>query len=189
MERAIHIFAREASPARSAANAVTAVRAAVAALLLGMAAAFAAPGPGPRWVLTCLAIAAFLGDGLDGYLARRTGSASDFGARFDMETDAFFILALALLVHTWGQAGAFVLLSGALRYLFVVAGWIVPALAAPLAPSFRRKAVCAAQTAVLVASLAPIVPATVAQCLCTAGLALLVASFAIDCARLLATAR
>jgi phosphatidylglycerophosphate synthase len=168
---------------------VTAARAAVAAVLLLMATASAAPGPGLRWALTGLAFAAFLGDGLDGFLARRTGTASEFGARFDMETDAFFILALALIVHAWGQAGAFVLLSGALRYLFVAAGWVVPALRAPLAPSLRRKTVCAVQTVVLVLSLAPAVSAPVAQGLCAAGLALLVASFAIDSARLLSAAR
>jgi phosphatidylglycerophosphate synthase len=189
MGRAIHIFAREASPRLTAANAVTAARAAVAALLLAVAMAAAVPGPALRWVLAGLAFAALLGDGLDGYLARRTGTASDFGARFDMEADAFFILALAFLVHAWGQAGAFVLLSGALRYLFVAAGWVAPALAAPLGPSLRRRAVCAVQTFVLVLSLAPAIPAALAQGLCAAGLALLVASFAIDGARLLARAR
>jgi phosphatidylglycerophosphate synthase len=37
-------------------------------------------------------------DGLDGWLARRFGLASAYGARFDMEVDGFLILVLALLV-------------------------------------------------------------------------------------------
>ena len=55
-------------------------------------------------------------DGIDGWLARRTGMASDFGARFDMETDAALIMVLALLAWQFGKAGVWVLASGLLRY-------------------------------------------------------------------------
>jgi len=163
-----------------AANSVTAARAAVASLLFG-AWIEGAPGSGLRLALTALAAVAFLADGLDGYLARR-GTATRFGARFDMETDALLVLALSLLVHAWGQAGAFVLLSGAMRYLYGAARWVVPALRAPLAPSVRRQSICVAQTGVLIVAMAPPVPASFASPLCAAGLVLLIASFAIDCA-------
>jgi len=167
-----------------AANAVTAARAAIVALLLGVwgdaALMSAAPGAGLRWALAGLAAAAMISDGLDGWLARRTRLASEFGARFDMETDALLVLALALLVVATGQAGGFVLLSGALRYLFVAAGWAVPALAAPLPPSRRRKIICVLQTVLLTVALVPVVPPAVAQPICAAGLVLLLYSFAVD---------
>jgi phosphatidylglycerophosphate synthase len=176
-----------------AANAVTAARAAAAALLLGVGGEAAllstAPGTGMRWALAAVAVAALVSDGLDGWLARRHGLASDFGARFDMETDALLVLALAVLVFASGQAGAFVLLSGTLRYLFVAAGRAVPALAAPLPPSQRRKALCVVQTAFLVAALAPPVPSRAGWWLAAVGLALLVYSFAVDCAGALSSRR
>lgn len=175
------------------ANAVTAARAAAAALLLGVwgeaVLQGAALGSGLRWALAVVAVAALASDGLDGWLARRCGLASDFGARFDMETDALLVLALALLVFAAGQAGAFVLLSGALRYLFIAAGRAVPALAAPLPPSQRRKTACVLQNACLIAALAPAVPPHAGWWLCAAGFALLVYSFAVDCAGALSSRR
>ena len=60
-------------------------------------------------------------DGLDGWAARRLGEASAFGAYFDMETDAYLILMLCLALYLAGGLGAWALLPGALRYVFVVA--------------------------------------------------------------------
>ena len=40
---------------------------------------------------------------------------SGYGARFDMETDAAFILVLSILVWQHGKAGAWVLLCGLMR--------------------------------------------------------------------------
>ena len=57
-------------------------------------------------------------DGVDGWVARRTGTASALGARFDMETDAALILILSILVWQHGKAGAWVLLCGLMRYAF-----------------------------------------------------------------------
>ena len=139
--------------------------------------------------MAALAALALASDGVDGWLARRRGLASNFGARFDMETDALLVLALALLVAATGQAGSFVLLSGALRYLFVAAGRVVPALAVPLPPSRRRKVVCVAQTALLIAALPPAVPPEAGQILCATGLGLLIYSFAVDCAGMLSGGR
>jgi phosphatidylglycerophosphate synthase len=188
MARAIHDFARTAR-SFGAANAVTAARAAAALVLLGLwEEAAMGPltlGPGLRWVAVALAGLALLSDGLDGWLARRHGLASRFGARFDMESDALLVLALALLVQAAGQAGAFVLLSGALRYLFIAAGWAVPALSAKLPPSRRRQAICVAQVICLIAALAPPMAPWAGQGLAALGLALLLYSFAVDCLWLL----
>ena len=111
-------------PRFGAANAMTLMRAAVAALFVGVLddaklTETLASNCDARWTLTGFAAAGLLSDGADGWLARRTGTASEFGARFDMETDALFMLALSLLVHALGEIGGWVLLSGLLRYLFV----------------------------------------------------------------------
>src|SRR5437762_12253949 len=73
-------------------------------------------------------------DGVDGWLARQTGTSCAFGARFDLEVDALLIMALSVLAWTFGKAGAWVLASGLLRYVFVVAGWIWPRMERPLEP-------------------------------------------------------
>ena len=43
-------------------------------------------------------------DGVDGWLARRRGMSSAFGARFDMEIDALLVQVLAILVWRYGKA-------------------------------------------------------------------------------------
>jgi len=60
------------------------------------------------------------GDGLDGWLARRTGQASAFGAFFDKETDALFLLLLCALAAFEGRLSLWILGVGLLRYGFVV---------------------------------------------------------------------
>lgn len=134
------------------------------------------------WTLAGLATAGAVLDAVDGPLARRTGTTSRFGARFDMETDAFLIVTLSVLVWRLDKAGAWVLLSGAMRYVFVAASWRWPWLAADLPPSLRRKAVCVVQIVSLIAAVAPIVPAGPAAVIAGGGLALLTWSFAVDVA-------
>lgn len=124
-------------------------------------------------------------DGLDGPLARADGTASRFGARFDMETDALLILGLSALVFGLGKAGGWVLGLGALRYAFVAAGVFVPRLAGALPPSGRRRAICGLQVALLGLLLAPPLVPPVSSALAAVALAALVASFAIDVAWLL----
>ncbi|KQP18329.1 CDP-alcohol phosphatidyltransferase family protein [Pseudorhodoferax sp. Leaf267] len=161
-----------------AANGITLLRLAMVSLLaagLGESAA-----PGWAWAALGLATLAAVLDAVDGPLARRRRQASAFGARFDMETDALLILVLSLLVYALGQAGAWVLAAGALRYAFVLAAIACPWLAAPLPPSLRRKTVCVVQIVTLIVCLAPIVPPALAQWIAAAGLAALAWSFAVD---------
>ena len=162
-----------------AANQVTLSRAGMAALAAGLVGR-PEMTPTQGWFVAALAGLALVLDGIDGWLARRGGLQSPFGARFDMEVDAFFILILAVLVHQSGKAGAWVLLSGLLRYGFVVLGYILPWLNRPLPPRKRRQTVCVLQTAVLTLCLAPplIPPWTTA--LAAAALGLLLLSFAVD---------
>ncbi|HEU4410535.1 MAG TPA: CDP-alcohol phosphatidyltransferase family protein [Polyangiaceae bacterium] len=70
--------------------------------------------------LAALGLAVYALDGLDGQIARRFGLATEFGAEFDTEADAFYIAALSLGLWARGVADAWVLLPGLLRYLYVI---------------------------------------------------------------------
>lgn len=170
-----------------AANLVTLVRLALAGLMAGLLAEsrWAPPLAADAtavlaWGVVGVATATALLDAVDGPLARRSGLASGFGARFDMETDAAFILVLAALVWQAGQAGPWVMAAGLLRYAFIGAARIWPWLAAPLAPSRRRQTICVVQIVCLIVCLGPIVPQPLAMGLAATSLALLSLSFAID---------
>ena len=156
---------------------VTVLRLSITALLAGLVLERVAV---LAWFVVAAASAAALLDALDGALARRSGMASAFGARFDMETDALLILVLSLLTWRTGKVGAWVLASGLLRYVFVAACLLWPVLARPLPTSARRKAACAVQTASLVVCLAPVVPPSAAVTIAAGALAVLTASFAAD---------
>jgi phosphatidylglycerophosphate synthase len=161
-----------------AANHVTTARAALVALIAGLIDEPAVPAVAAA--ATGMAAIVVMLDGLDGWLARRSDIASEFGARFDMEVDALLILALAILAWRHGKAGSWVLLAGLLRYAFVAAGWVVPWLARPLLPSRRRQTVCVVQIAGLGLAVAPIVPASLSAVAAGAGLLALVGSFLVD---------
>jgi phosphatidylglycerophosphate synthase len=161
------------------ANQVTLARLAIAALLAGLLGENAAP---VAWSIVALATLGAALDAVDGPLARRTGLASAFGSRFDMETDAFLILILALLAWQLGKAGGWIVAAGLLRYLFVGARRVWRWLERPLPASTRRKAVCVIQIVTLVVCLAPIVPPGASAPIAGAGLAFLVYSFAVDVA-------
>jgi phosphatidylglycerophosphate synthase len=161
-------------------NVITLVRGAVACLLLAALPA-SAPWYAGLW-LAGLAVAFLLLDGLDGYAARRLKCETAFGARFDMETDALFLLLMAVLVLLMGKAGLWVLLIGLMRYGFVVAGFLLPRLAGPLPPSLRRKAVCVLQMAVLALLMLPDVTSPLSDLVAGVALAALCWSFACDLA-------
>ncbi len=62
----------------------------------------------------------FVADGLDGWLARRSHQASEFGEYFDKETDAFFLLVLCILTVLDHRLGPWIIVAGILRYIFVI---------------------------------------------------------------------
>lgn len=163
-------------PRLGACNAVTLLR---AALMAGLAGALVPPAPQP-WALVGLATMALALDGVDGWLARRSGLQSDFGARFDMEVDAALALVLALLALTLGKAGLWVLLLGGLRYAFVAAALLLPWLNRPLPRAPGRKSVCVIQIATLTALLAPPVAPPVSTLSAALATLLLVWSFGRD---------
>ena len=73
-----------------------------------------------------LVSAVLLLDLLDGKLARQRAEASLFGAHFDMETDALLVLVLTLRLWQGDGFGAWVLVSGLLRYSYVLWLWLWP---------------------------------------------------------------
>lgn len=165
------------------ANRVTLVRLALAMLLAAAIGELGDPAAVPPWLpwamVGVVSVAALL-DAVDGPLARRSKGATAFGARFDMESDAWFTLVLSALVWQFDRAGAWVLASGLMRYAFVVGAWGWPWLAKPLAPSRRRQAVCVAQIVLLIVALAPVGPREWSTAISLLGLVLLAASFAAD---------
>lgn len=160
------------------ANQVTTARAVFVALVVGaigepVTAAVAAGAAGASVAVTAM-------DAVDGWIARRSRMTSRFGARFDMEVDALLILTLAILTWQHGKAGAWVLLSGLLRYLFVAAGWLLPRMRQQLPDNRRRQTVCVVQVVALIVALEPFVAPAASELIAGAALAALVYSFAVD---------
>ncbi|TVP78742.1 MAG: CDP-alcohol phosphatidyltransferase family protein [Gemmatimonadales bacterium] len=133
-------------------------------------------------------------DGLDGRVARSTGTETALGARFDMELDAFVLLSLSGIAWLSGPVGgalgpwvaSWVLLLGGMRYLFVLAARFEPRLREPLPESPRRKTVCVVQGVALLVAVGPIVPTSLAVGGLAVALGLLAWSFAVDVRWLLA---
>jgi phosphatidylglycerophosphate synthase len=147
----------------------------VAALAVPLAA-----GHGGGEGVFALALAALLLDGVDGWLARRAGLASAFGARFDMEVDSVLALVLAIHAFAGGAAGWPVLLLGLPRYGFGLAGLVWPWLRLGAPERFSRKAVCVLQIATLIALQWPGLPGALATALVAAAAAALAWSFWVD---------
>jgi phosphatidylglycerophosphate synthase len=137
------------------ANQITTARAMFVALVVGL---IGEPdGPVTAAGAAAASVVVTLLDGVDGWLARHTGMASEFGARFDMEIDAVLIMALAILAWRYDKAGPWVLMSGLVRYLFVAAGWLLPWLRDPLPSSRRRQTICVIQIVGLTLTILPVI--------------------------------
>lgn len=138
-------------------------------------------------VLTALTAVALILDAVDGQVARRTGSSSALGARFDMEVDAILILVLSVYVAT--ALGPWVLLIGAMRYAFVAAARFLPWMNAPLPHSMARKTVAALQGVALLLAATDLLPAPATLGVVLLALTTLVWSFARDIGWLWSTGR
>lgn len=136
--------------------------------------------PVPTAVLVTLAGVALAMDGLDGYVARRTGSVSGLGARFDMEIDAYLILVLS--VYAAASFGWWAVLIGIFRYAFLAATRVWPWLRAPLRPRYSRKAVAALQGVVLAVAATHLLPVPLTRLALAAALGALTWSFVRDIA-------
>ena len=158
------------------ANVATATRSTLVAIITGLvAASFVAPIPVP--LLIGLVVPALILDAVDGWVARRTGTTTELGARFDMEVDAFLLLVLSAYVSQ--ILGPWVLAIGLMRYVFVAAGWILPWLVLQLPPRYWRKVVTAVQGIALTLAASGLIP-VLAAVLVGVALVLLVESFGRD---------
>jgi len=158
------------------ANVVTATRSALVGVITGLvAASFVAPISVP--LLIGLVAPALALDAVDGWVARRTGTTTELGARFDMEVDAFLLLVLSTYVVP--ILGLWVLAIGLMRYVFVAAGWMLPWLRLQLPPRYWRKVVTAVQGIALALAASGLIP-ELAGVIVGVALAMLVESFGRD---------
>ena len=156
---------------------VTLTRAVLIAGVAGLVAdSFARPVP--IAALISLSVAALALDAVDGQVARRTGTATALGARIDGEADAFLILLLSIAVSR--DYGGWVLAIGAARYALLLAGWLIPWLAAPLPPRDWRKVVAATAGIVLTAAASGLLDRLAGMIAVAAALLLLAESFGRD---------
>ncbi|MER7168415.1 CDP-alcohol phosphatidyltransferase family protein, partial [Micromonospora sp. NPDC000207] len=149
-----------------------------AILVGGVTALVVDPAPAPVALLVGLAGVALAMDAVDGQVARRTGTSSALGARFDMEVDAFLILVLS--VYLVPPVGGWVLAIGLMRYVFVAASWVLPWMRGSLPPRRWRKVVAAVQGVALAVAAAQVLPAVASVGVVVVALALLVESFGRD---------
>ncbi|MEO0547412.1 MAG: CDP-alcohol phosphatidyltransferase family protein [Pseudomonadota bacterium] len=166
-------------PSMGACNTVTLVRLVLTAVLVGaLLASMRVP-----WAVFMLACAAFVLDGADGWLARREGRVSSFGARFDVEVDSVLALALAIHAFQGGALGVYVLFLGLPRYLFLIAQLPFSWLSRDLPERFSRKLVCVVQIAALlflVSPLSGVAGSVVEQTVAIIAVAAIIWSFARD---------
>ena len=121
------------------ADLVTLTRATLACGIVGLVAeSWTADVVGVLVPLTAVSLAL---DFVDGRVARRTHTASAFGARLDGEADGFLILVLSAYVAR--SAGAWVLAIGLVRYAYAVATLLLPWMRRDLPPRYWRKVVAA----------------------------------------------
>jgi phosphatidylglycerophosphate synthase len=131
--------------------------------------------PARTWWLVLFTVPALVLDAADGVVARGTGTASEAGARLDYQLDAGTLVVLSLVVVP--TLGYWVVLIGAMRYLFVAGSWVRPSWRPPLPASAFRRFVAGLQGAMLAVAMAPVVPVGLAAAAVFVALALLVVSF------------
>lgn len=162
------------------ANRTTLLRSVLVIPLVAWAPFLSSSGPAGLWFYAIACLLALILDGADGKVARATNSHSDFGARFDMELDALFILGLCIAVFALDKAGAWVLVLGLMRYLFMASSQYLGWLNQPLPESFRRKTVCVWQVVTLMVAIIPPIPPGFASFTLAIALGLLAWSFYLD---------
>lgn len=175
---------RRAGTSLGPADRVTLTRAVLVGGVIALVADFATGAGTPAAVgpMVGLAIAGFVLDGVDGRVARRTGTASWRGARFDLEIDALLILTLS--VRAADVLGPWVLAIGLMRYAFGAAGWLLAWLRRTLPSRFSAKFVAVQQGVTLVVVVAEILPRPVEIAGMAVALAALLWSFGYDVVRL-----
>ena len=165
---------RSDQPAIHPANWVTLTRTVLIAGVAGLVAdSFGRPVS--ITALVTLSSVALALDAVDGQVARRTGTDTPLGGRIDGEADAFLILLLSIAVSR--DYGGWVLAIGAARYALLLAGWLIPWLAAPLPPRYWGKVVAAVTGIVLTVAASGLLDRLTGTIAVAAALLLLAESF------------
>jgi phosphatidylglycerophosphate synthase len=108
----------------------------------------------------CILSAAALTDVVDGIIARRRGS-TDFGAKLDMEVDAFFTLFLSVNGFVFARMGAWILAVGLMRYGYEFILLLLPEVEKfPTFVKYGEKTICAFTVIALISITAPFFPYT-----------------------------
>jgi phosphatidylglycerophosphate synthase len=174
---ALSLASRAGSHVPGPADLVTLTRAVIACAVAGLTAEALLHGLATAWFVPITVVALSL-DAVDGWVARRSGTSSAFGSRFDGEVDAFLILVLS--VYVTPTFGVWVLAAGLMRYVFGAAGWVMPWMRGPLTYRYWRKVVTATQGIVLAVAAAGVLPHWFSSVGLVVGLALLSESFGRD---------
>jgi CDP-diacylglycerol--glycerol-3-phosphate 3-phosphatidyltransferase len=149
-------------PGFSAATWITVGRALLVSALAGFLF-----GPAPGDIVGCIAGALYtlaaIGDGLDGWVARRTGTATRWGAMLDVRVDALGLLIAPLLAVLWGRLPVWYLLLSVAYPLFQAAVWLRGRLGLPtfrdrLRPDPRARFFAGVQMGVVAGALFPVLP-------------------------------
>jgi phosphatidylglycerophosphate synthase len=159
------------------ANAVTATR----SMLIGVVTATVVTSftqSVPALLVVGLTVPTLALDAVDGWVARRTGSATTLGARFDMEVDAFLLLVLS--AYDGPIIGWWILAIGLMRYAYVAVGWLLPWMRAPVPFRYWRKVVTAVCGIALTGIATGLLPSPVDVIFGAVALGLLIESFGRD---------
>lgn len=163
------------------ADVVTLVRATLTCSIVGLVvdqSVTSGPSASSSVALTVLGAVALALDGVDGRVARRTGTGSAFGGRIDGEGDAFLLLVLSVPVAA--EFGWWVLVVGLARYVFGAAGWVLPWMRAQLPFRWWRKVATAGAGIALVTATADAIPHQLAGMALLVGFLLIAESFVRD---------
>jgi phosphatidylglycerophosphate synthase len=133
-----------------------------------------------RWGVFMFFALAGLTDFFDGLAARRLGS-TPFGAKLDMELDAFFIFMLAIAACVYYQQKQLVLVAGLLRYAYVFLLLLLPE-TGDTHPVFRflSKGACALAEMLLIIITAPPIGTAARSIASLTAVYVLCASFFLD---------
>ncbi|MGC1403108.1 MAG: CDP-alcohol phosphatidyltransferase family protein [Thermodesulfobacteriota bacterium] len=135
------------------------------------------------WAPGLLYLLAFIGDGLDGYVARKLKRPTAFGRVLDLEFDGLGTLLGSILVITYRQVPAWYLFVGLGHYLFFTGVWarrVRGMTVRPLPVSTFRGLVSGANTVFLALAMTPALTAFTSTLLSVPVFALLLLSFIKD---------
>ncbi|WP_431473411.1 CDP-alcohol phosphatidyltransferase family protein [Ornithinimicrobium sp. W1665] len=139
--------------------------------------ALTAGEPMRAWWVVAVAVPAWALDSLDGYVARRTGSASERGARLDSGVDGALVLVMSLAM---APLAPWALVGGLLFPVFLAAQLVRPAWRRTLPRRPSRRIAGGTMTGTLVIGMAPFWPAPLVQVAVAVAVVVVTWSFAVD---------